>query len=90
MSRIMIVILRMMTNSVAFVAIPTERPPLVGEVSAKFRRYRVQRVQRDRSLRPYSRLSRPEQLLFLSRSSSIVLTKLSGPRSRPTTPQNIR
>jgi hypothetical protein len=36
------------------------------------------------SLRPYSRFSRPEPLLLPS-SSSVVLTRLSGPRSRPTT-----
>jgi hypothetical protein len=41
------------------------------------------------SLRQYSRLSRPEPLLFLSSSPSIVLTRLSGPRSRPTTSQKI-
>jgi hypothetical protein len=29
----------------------------------------------------------PEQLLFLSSSSSVILTRLSGPRSRPTFPQ---
>jgi hypothetical protein len=40
-------------------------------------------------LRPYSRFSRPEPLLFLPSSSSIVLTRLSGPRSRPTTSQKI-
>jgi hypothetical protein len=33
-------------------------------------------------LRPYSRISRQEQLLFLPSSSSIVLTRLSGPRPR--------
>jgi hypothetical protein len=32
------------------------------------------RSQRDGSLRPYSRLFRPEPLLFLSSSSSILLT----------------
>jgi hypothetical protein len=37
----------------------------------------------------YSRLSRPEPLLFLSSSSSVVLTRLSGLRSRPTTSQKI-
>jgi hypothetical protein len=37
-----------------------------------------------KSLRPYSRLSRPEPLLFLPSSPSVVLTRLSGPRSRPT------
>jgi hypothetical protein len=45
--------------------------------------------QRDGSLWPYSLLSRPEQLLFLSRSSSVVLTRLSGLRSRPTSYQKI-
>jgi hypothetical protein len=37
----------------------------------------VPRGQRDESLRSYSRLSRPEPLLFLPSSSSIVLTRLS-------------
>jgi hypothetical protein len=41
----------------------------------------VPRGQRDGSLRLYSRLSRPDPLLFLPSSSSIVLTRLSGPRS---------
>jgi sulfatase maturation enzyme AslB (radical SAM superfamily) len=45
------------------------------------------RGQRDGSVRPYSRLSRPEPLLFLPSSLSIVLTRLSEPRSRPTTSQ---
>jgi hypothetical protein len=40
-------------------------------------------------LRPYSRISRPEPLLFLPSSSSVVLTRLGGPRSRPTTSQKI-
>jgi hypothetical protein len=31
----------------------------------------------------------PEQLLFHSSSSSVILTRLSGPRSRPTTSQKI-
>jgi hypothetical protein len=35
--------------------------------------------QRDGSLYPYSQFSRPEPLLFLSNSSSIVLARLSGP-----------
>jgi hypothetical protein len=34
---------------------------------------------------PYSRLSRPKPLLFLPSSSSVVLMRLSGPGSRPTT-----
>jgi hypothetical protein len=43
--------------------IPTERSPLIGEVSANLCALRVSRGQRDGSLLPYSRLSRPEQLL---------------------------
>jgi hypothetical protein len=65
------------------------RPPLVVEVSDNFRGYRVRRGQRDGSLRPYSRLSRPEPLHFLPSSSSIVLRRLGGPRSSPTTSQKI-
>jgi hypothetical protein len=34
--------------------------------------------QRDESLRPYSPLSKPEPILFLPSSSSVVLTRLSG------------
>jgi hypothetical protein len=49
----------------------------------------VPRGQRDGCLRPYSRLSRPEQILFVLSSSSVVLTRLSGPRCRPTTFQKI-
>jgi hypothetical protein len=45
----------------------------------------VSRSQLDGSLRPYSRFSRREPLLFLQSSSPIVLTRLSGPRFRPTT-----
>jgi hypothetical protein len=45
--------------------------------------------QRNGSPQPYSRFSRPEPLLLLPSSSSIVLTRLSGPRSRPTTSQKI-
>jgi hypothetical protein len=67
----------------------TERPPLVGEVSANFCGERVSRVQRNGSPRPYSRFSRPKLLIFLPSSSSIVLMRLSGPRSRPTTSQKI-
>jgi hypothetical protein len=39
--------------------IPTERPPLVDEVSATFCGYKVSRGQRNGSPRPYSRISRP-------------------------------
>jgi hypothetical protein len=64
--------------------IPTERPPLVGEMSANFCGYRVPR-QHDRSLWPYSRVSRQEPLLFYQVAPQFVLTRLSGPRSRPIT-----
>jgi hypothetical protein len=43
----------------------------------------VPRGQRDGSLRPCSRISRSEPLLFLSSSSSIAFTRLSGPVSDP-------
>jgi hypothetical protein len=36
-----------------------------------------------------SRFSRPEPLLFHSSSSSAILTRLSGPRSRASTSQKI-
>jgi hypothetical protein len=49
----------------------------------------VSRGQRDGSLRSYSHLSRPESLVFLPSRSSFVLTRLSGPRSRPTTSPKI-
>jgi hypothetical protein len=45
----------------------------------------VSRGERGRSPRPYSRISRPEPLLYLPSSSSIVFKRLSGPRSRPST-----
>jgi hypothetical protein len=79
-------------NSVAWVrerTIPTELPTLIGEISANFCGYRVPRCRRDGSLRTYSRISRLEPLLFLPSSCSIVLTRLSEPRSRPTTCQKI-
>jgi hypothetical protein len=65
--------------------IPTERPPLVGEVIVNFCGSRMPRGQRDGSLRPCSRLSRHDPATFLSSTSSVVITGLSGPRSRPTT-----
>jgi hypothetical protein len=79
-------------NPVALVhepTIPTERSPLVGEVSTNFCGWRVSRGQCDGSLRSYFRLSRPGPLLFLPSSSLIVFTRLSGPRSRPTTFQKM-
>jgi hypothetical protein len=44
----------------------------------------VPRGQRDGSLRPYSRFSRQEPLLFYQVAPQFVLTSPSGPRSRPT------
>jgi hypothetical protein len=64
-------------------------PPVVGDVSANFCEQSVPRGQREGSLRPYSWFSRQKPLLFLSSSSSIVLTRLSGHRSRPATSQKI-
>jgi hypothetical protein len=55
------------TNSMVWVrerTILTERQPLVGEVIANFCVYMVPRDQRDGSIRPYSRFSRQEPLLF--------------------------
>jgi hypothetical protein len=55
------------TNSMVSVherTLPTERPPLVGEVTANFCGQSVPRGQRDGSLRPYYRFSRQEPLLF--------------------------
>jgi hypothetical protein len=78
-------------NSVTLVrepAIPTERQPLVGEVSANFCEHRVWRSQHDGSLGLYYRFSRTQALLFLSSGCSVVLTRPSGPRSRPTTSVN--
>jgi hypothetical protein len=49
----------------------------------------VPRGQRDGTLRPYSQISIPEPLLFLPSSPSVVLTRLSGPLSRPTASQKI-
>jgi hypothetical protein len=79
---------KLKVNSVALIrerTIPTERLPLVDEVNAEFA---------DRGCRvisttdPYDRIlvfSRPKPLLLLRSSSSTVLTRLSGPHSRPTT-----
>src|SRR5215468_7523881 len=78
-------------NSVAVVrerTIPTERPPPVGEVSANL--WRIEGSHVVSATGPHGRkslFSRPESLLFHSSSSSVDLTRLSGPRSRPTTTQ---
>jgi hypothetical protein len=79
-------------HSVALVCertIPNEPPPLVGEVTANFYGQRVPCGQGDWSLRTYSWISRPEPLLYIPSSSSVVLTRLSGPRPRPTASQKI-
>jgi hypothetical protein len=49
----------------------------------------VLRGQHDGYLRPYSRISRPEPLLSLQSISSVILTRLSGPRSRSIASQEI-
>jgi hypothetical protein len=72
------------TNSVALSASELYRPS-DRRLSTKL----VSPGQRNLSPRPYSRFYRPEPLLFLPSSSSIVLTSLSGARSRPTTSQKI-
>jgi hypothetical protein len=75
-------------NSVVLVrerTLPTEGPPLVGEVSAKFLDRGCHVVSVTYPLRPYSRFSRPEPLLFLPSSSSIVLTRLSSAGNRTET-----
>jgi hypothetical protein len=80
------------TNSVALVrkrTIPTERPPLVGEVSANFSGYRVSRGQRNESPRPLISIFYTGTATFLTNSSSIIFTRLSGPRFRPTTSQKM-
>jgi hypothetical protein len=70
---------------------PIERPSLVGEVSVKF-------FFADRECRAVSATDPhavnlgfldPELLLFHSSSSSVILTRLRGPRSRPITSQKI-
>jgi hypothetical protein len=57
--------------------ITTERPPLVGEISANFCRKRASCGQRNRTPWPYSRISRLEPLLFLPSSS--LLDPVSDP-----------
>ena len=91
---IIIIIIKTKLNSVALVrerTIPTERPPPVGEVSANFCgqmgvTWSAQRVHTAVNL-CFLDL---EPLLFYSSSSSVDLTRLtrlSRPRSRPTTTQ---
>jgi hypothetical protein len=63
-------------NSVAFNprANYTDRATAAGEISANVCGWRELRDQHNGSLRPYSRLSRPEPILFPPSTSSIVLT----------------
>jgi hypothetical protein len=68
---------------------PNEKQPLVGVVSVNVCGKRESRGDRGRSARLYSRIYRQELLLFLPSSMSIVLTELSGLRSRPITSQKI-
>src|SRR5215510_13445563 len=84
------VILINYNNSVALVrerTIPTERPPPVGEVSPTFADRGVSRGQRNGSPRPLISFLDRSRYFFCSSSSSVDLTRLSGPRSRPTTTQ---
>ena len=79
-------------NSVALFrerTIPTERPPPVGEVSANFADRGVSLGQLNGSPRPLVSVFWIGAATFYSSSSSIDLTRLSGPRSRPTTTQKI-
>jgi hypothetical protein len=62
---------------------PTERPPLVDEVSANFCEQKVPRGQRYESPRPYSRLSRSPDPLFLRKSGRAEnRTRTSGSVAR--------
>jgi hypothetical protein len=64
------------------------RSNYTNQATASYRRsdcQLVRRGQRDGSLLLYSRFSRQEPLLLLASGSSVVFTRLSGPRSRPTT-----
>jgi hypothetical protein len=63
--------------------IPTERPPFVGEVIANFCGWRVPRGQRDGSLRPYSRFSRQEPLLFYEVAPQLYSGGWVGPVPEP-------
>jgi hypothetical protein len=58
----------------------TERPPLSAKLVPTLADRELSRSQRGDPLRPYSRFSRPESLLFLQSSSSFILTRLNGPR----------
>jgi hypothetical protein len=76
------------TKSASKLYRPTDRR-LLAKLVPTFADRRSHVVSVTDPIRPYSRISRQEPLLFLPSSSSIVLTTLSGPRSRPTTSQKI-
>jgi hypothetical protein len=85
-------VLKLKLNSVALSASELYRERdrrLSVELMPTFEDGGVSRGQRGGSIQPYSRFSRPEQILSLPSSSSIVLTRLSGPRSRPITSRKI-
>jgi hypothetical protein len=79
-------------NSVVLVrkrTIPTEQPQPAGEVSANLADRGCRVVS---AMDPHGRnlgFLDLEPLLFHSSSSSVILTRLSGPCSRPTTSQKI-
>jgi hypothetical protein len=63
---------------------PTERPPLVGEAIANFLRIEGATWSAWRIPSTVFSVIYTGAATFLSSSSSVVLTRLSGPRSRPT------
>jgi hypothetical protein len=69
--------------------IPRDRPPHFGEVSANFRADVAWSAQRIPTRTLISVFLDPEPLLFHLSSFSFSLTRLSGPRSIPTTSQKI-
>ena len=79
-------------NSMALVrerTIPTERPPPSAKLVPTFADKGVSRGQRNGSPRPLISVFWTGASTFYSSSSSIDLTRRSGPRSRPTTTQKI-
>jgi hypothetical protein len=79
-------------NSMVWVrerTIPTERPPLVGEVIAKCWRIEAATWSAWRIFTAVFSVFYTGAATFLSSSSSVVLTRLSGPRYRPTVSQKI-
>jgi hypothetical protein len=64
--------------------IPTERPPLIGEVIANFLRIEGATWSTWRIPTAVFSVFQTGAATFLSGSSSVVPTRLSGPRSRPT------